>query len=254
MIRAKNKSDFIDNIKLSLGGPVINIPVSDDQFDLIIEEALNFYTNYVYDGVEEVFFTLEQNIGVKEFDFTATGMPQNIHSIKEILYTTYTEGLFPMPYGVTNEAVKFFFAMGSMGHGNMADGSIMFQNLEMFKKMFLPKHHWDFNFNTQRLTMDANANMYMKLGVLATRLIDFEGNSVGNLWNNNFFKKYVLALTKKQMGINMGGLLVSGASGPGGSSVNFEKLIDASIEEIKELESFAMENLCGSEIYKIEIG
>ena len=55
MANPNSKQTLIDHCLRSLGAPVIEINVDDDQVDDRIDEALQFYQNYHMDGIERMF-------------------------------------------------------------------------------------------------------------------------------------------------------------------------------------------------------
>ena len=50
MATPNSKATFKEYIKRALGAPVLEINVDDDQFDDRIDEALQYFHNYHYDG------------------------------------------------------------------------------------------------------------------------------------------------------------------------------------------------------------
>ena len=69
MAAPNSKQTLIDHCLRSLGAPVIEINVDDDQVDDRIDEALQFYQNYHMDGVERVF--LKHKVTNSELVFQA---------------------------------------------------------------------------------------------------------------------------------------------------------------------------------------
>jgi hypothetical protein len=69
MVKSNSKITLIDFCLRSLGAPVIEINVDEDQIDDRIDEALQFYQNYHMDGIEKVF--LKHQITNSELVFQA---------------------------------------------------------------------------------------------------------------------------------------------------------------------------------------
>lgn len=69
MAAPNSKATLVDHCLRSLGAPVIEINVDDDQIDDRIDEALQFYQNYHMDGVERVF--LKHKVTNSELIFQA---------------------------------------------------------------------------------------------------------------------------------------------------------------------------------------
>ena len=56
MAVATSRAEFKEYCLRSLGKPVIEINVDDDQVDDRVDEALRFYWDYHYDGSEKIYF------------------------------------------------------------------------------------------------------------------------------------------------------------------------------------------------------
>ena len=62
------RNGFRDYCKRALGFGVIDINVSDDQVDDRIDEALQYFAQYHYDGIEKVY--LKHQITQEDVDLT----------------------------------------------------------------------------------------------------------------------------------------------------------------------------------------
>ena len=58
--KPQNREEFKQNIKIRLGAPVLEINVSDEQMDICIEEAFQyFHERSHYDGNERVYISVD---------------------------------------------------------------------------------------------------------------------------------------------------------------------------------------------------
>ena len=55
MAAPNSKATFKEYIKRKLGAPVLEINIDDDQFDDRIDEALQYFHNYHYDGTMKTY-------------------------------------------------------------------------------------------------------------------------------------------------------------------------------------------------------
>ena len=56
MATITNRNDFIDYCKRRLGFPVIDINVDDDQVNDRIDDALQYWQDYHFDGLQKVYY------------------------------------------------------------------------------------------------------------------------------------------------------------------------------------------------------
>jgi len=56
MAQPTTKADFKEFCLRKLGKPVIDINVSNEQVDDRVDEALSYYNDYHFDGVEKTYF------------------------------------------------------------------------------------------------------------------------------------------------------------------------------------------------------
>ena len=65
MAAPNSKTTLKEYIKRKLGAPVLEINVDDDQFDDRIDEALQYFHNYHYDGTVKMYLKLGARYRVK---------------------------------------------------------------------------------------------------------------------------------------------------------------------------------------------
>ena len=62
MAEPTTKAEFKEYCLRKLGKPVIDINVSDDQVTDRVDEALAYYHDYHFDGVEKVYYILRNEV------------------------------------------------------------------------------------------------------------------------------------------------------------------------------------------------
>ena len=55
MAQPSTRAEFTDYCLRKLGAPVLEINVDDNQVDDLIDDAIQFYQEYHYDGVEKMY-------------------------------------------------------------------------------------------------------------------------------------------------------------------------------------------------------
>ena len=236
MALPRNREEFKRHIIRKLGGDFTKIEISPAQMDDVVDESIVWFRENVYDFSKDVVFLI--NTSSKVYDYK---LPDNIWAVMDILdnniWTQITYG-FPT-YTKSREEVDFIMRLGKTG-GNaetpITDLSIQYQNVEAFKKQFIPKMEWRYNYNTGMLNLLSDPGSG-RLILFANQFIDFDNSRI---WENNEFTKYVEAKTKVQWGQNLrkfGQLNLAG-----GGEINYEAILQEGREDQKELEEWLLNN------------
>lgn len=239
----------------SLGFGVIDINVSDDQIDDRIDEALQFFAEYHYDGIERVY--LKHQITQADIDRAATN---NTSSATDTVDSTVTAtwldgaGYIPTPDAVISVIQVFPFTDSSTS--NMFDlryqlrlndlydfssTSIMeyemtSQHLDFLEHILVGEVPIRFNQHQQRLYLD----MDWSNDVVADEFIVIEcyrkldPTSFTDIFDDIYLKRYATALLKRQWGANLSKF--SGVTMLGGVTMNGETLFTQAQDEIMKLE------------------
>ena len=102
------KATFKNYCLRSLGFGVIDINVSDDQVDDRIDEALQYFAQYHYDGVEKMY--LKYEITQTDIDRAATNDTTTAtDTVDSSITATFKEGknFIPMPSAVVSVLIFF---------------------------------------------------------------------------------------------------------------------------------------------------
>ena len=79
MAKPSTKQELIDHCLRKLGAPVLEINVSDEQLDDIIDDAIQYFQERHFDGVEEMFlkheFTQDEIDRGKAVSYTHLTLP-----------------------------------------------------------------------------------------------------------------------------------------------------------------------------------
>lgn len=214
-----------------LGAPVLEINVDDDQLEDRIDEAIEYWREYHYDGIEKMYM---KHL-VTEQDVTNRYIPVNdlIYGITRVFpivsNTTSSKSIFDLQYqlrlndlyDLTSTSIVYYKTV--MGHlallDNVLNGSVMYR----------------FNRIQNRLHIDMDWGMEVKAGqfilVEAYRVLD--PNEFGKVYNNTWLKNYTAALFKRQWGTNL--KKFQGLQLPGGVSIDGDSMYKEAIEEISNL-------------------
>ena len=273
MAAPNSKTTLIDFCLRSLGAPVIEINVDDDQVDDRIDEALQFYQHYHADGIEKMF--LKHKVTNSELIFqavttgtfvegeTIVGGTSGAKAIVKKVPTTSTLSYIPINTLITQVVrvlpirdsvstsdmfdiryqihLNDLYSMGFMG--SLAEYVMSMQYLDMLDAV-VDSDDKPINFDRHKNQLDIFMNWNDELEVddyivvECYRIID--PNTYTDVYNDYFLKKYATALIKRQWGTNL--LKFEGMQMPGGVTFNGRQLFDDANEEITRLEEEARLN------------
>ena len=110
MATPNTKASLKEHCLRSLGKPVIDINVDDDQVDDRIDDALQYFAQYHYDGIERVY--LKHKITQAEIDRAATNNTTTATDVVDNSITAswlYGKGFIPVPDSVLSVVKVFDF-------------------------------------------------------------------------------------------------------------------------------------------------
>lgn len=221
-----------------LGHPVIKINVDDDQVNDRIDEAIQKYQNYHYDGSEKVYIRYQitdQNkidkwlpvanniLGISDiFDIGASYGTDNIFSIR---YQIIQNDL----YNLTSVSmVPYYMAM---------------QHIQLLEQLLVGKQPLRYNMRTNRLYIDQDWNLVNTgdyIVAIGDAALDPEVHT--GVYDDMWLKLYTTSLIKRQYGQNL--KKFNGVNLPGGVQFNGQQIYNEAVQEIKELDKRLMNDFC----------
>lgn len=252
MARPSSRQDLIDYCLRKLGAPVLEINLDEDQIDDCIDDALQFYNERHYDGVERVFLKhyVTQD-DVDRFQTSNTGstsesgdtwternnyieVPDHVIGINRIfsfVSSTIRGDLFGIEYQMF---LNDLYAFGSLDILNYYMTKSYLETLDMVLNTgaFIQLR---FNKRQNRLYIDYDSKNLTKdrwLIIECYRALDPE--EFNKVYNDKFIKRYATALMKKQWGQNL--IKFNNVQLPGGVSINGEQIYAEGVKEIEALE------------------
>ena len=239
----------------SLGHGVIDINVSEDQIDDRIDEALQYFAEYHYDGIERVY--LKHQITQDEIDRAKTNLSSSAtDTVDDSVSATWLDGAgyIPTPDAVIS-VVQVFPFTDSTG-GDMFDiryqlrlndlydfssSSIMeyqmtLQHLDFLEHILVGEIPIRFNQHQQRLYLDMDWSNSVSVGeyIIIECYRKLDPTQFPDIFNDMYLKKYTSALIKRQWGANLSKF--SGVAMLGGVTMNGETIYSQAIEELNNLE------------------
>jgi len=214
-----------------LGFPVIEINVDDDQVEDRIDEALQYFQDFHYDGVERWYLkhqVTSDNITNKYIPIT-----ENIIGVTRIF-----------PVGSTNASVNMFDLRYQLRLHELYDFTstsyvsytLTQQHIRTLDLLFSGETPIRFNRHTDKLYIDWDWDSDIETGeyIIIEGYIIVDPTTYTDIYNDRMLKKLATAYIKRQWGANMSKF--AGMQLPGGITMNGVQIYQDAMTEIKEIE------------------
>jgi hypothetical protein len=249
------KATFKSYCLRALGFGVIDINVSDDQADDRIDEALQYFAQYHYDGIEKMY--LKYQVTAADITRAATNTTTTAtDTVDSTVTASFGEGngFIPMPPAVVS--VLNIFPFDDQATNNMFDiryqlrlndlydfsstsiiqYQMTMQHLDYLSHILVGEKPVRFNQHQNRLYIDMDWSNDISAGeyliIECYRKID--PASYTDIFDDIYLKRYATALIKRQWGANLSKF--SGVAMLGGVTMNGETIYTQAQEELERLE------------------
>jgi hypothetical protein len=264
MAKPSTRQGLIDYCLRRLGAPVLEINVDDDQIDDLVDDALQYFNERHFDGVERMYlkYQLTQNdidrgkakntngIGIVTTSATST----NISGYGTTTSNFYENSNFiQIPDSVIGVEKIFKFDTSSISGGMFSikyqlflNDLYYFNSVELLQYAMVKTYLEDIDF---LLTTDKQVRfnkrqdrLYLDIDWGAQSAGDFiiidcyrilDPNTFTNVYNDSFLKRYLTALIKRQWGQNL--IKFRGVKLPGGIELNGREIFEDAEREIDEI-------------------
>ena len=265
MAKPSTRQGLIDYCLRRLGYPVLEINVEDDQIDDLVDDAIQYYNERHYDGVERMY--LKYKITQDDVDrgkakgtsgvgiVTTTGTSTNVSGLGTVTSNFYeTSNFIQVPESVIGVEKIFKFDTSSISGGMFSikyqlflNDLYYFNSVELLQYSMTKRYLEDID---HMLTTDKQIRFNKKQDRLYLD-IDWGSQSAGDfiildcyraldpaafteIYNDSFIKKYLTALIKRQWGQNL--LKFRGVKLPGGIELNGREIYDDAERELTALQ------------------
>ena len=263
MAKPASRQELIDYCLRRLGAPVLEINVDDDQIDDLVDDALQYFNERHFDGVERMY--LKYQITQADIDrgsakgkngvgiVTTTGT-SNVTGYGTTTFNFYeTSNYIQVPDSVIGVEKVFKFDTSSISGGMFSikyqlflNDLYYFNSVELLQYAMVKSYLEDidfllttdkqvrFNKRQNRLYLDIDwgaqsAGNFMVLDCY--RILD--PSTFTNVYNDSFLKRYLTALIKRQWGQNL--IKFRGVKLPGGIEFNGREIYEDAEREIDEI-------------------
>ena len=262
MAKPTTRQELIDYCLRRLGAPVLEINVDDDQIDDLVDDAVQYFQERHFDGVERMY--LKYKISQDDIDrgkatgtngvgiVTTTGtstivgsattfsfyensnyiqVPDSVIGIEKIFKfdtSSISGGMFSIKYQLFLNDMYYFNSVELMQY------SMVKTYLEDIDYLLTTDKQIRFNKRQDRLYLDIDWASQTKdtyFVIDCYRALD--PTSFTQIYNDSFLKKYLTALIKRQWGQNL--IKFRGVKLPGGIELNGRELYEDAEREIDQL-------------------
>lgn len=231
MAIAKTRNEFKEQCLRKLGKPVINIEITDEQADDLIDECLSLWKDYHFDGSTKVF--LKHQVSQEDIDRGWIETPNELTGIVGIMpigSSLSSVGMFDIRYQfVLNEMVN-------LASFSLVDYYMTLSNVALMQELLVGRQPVRFNRHENKLWIDMN---WQKIGVGQYVVIEgyaeIDADNYPDVWSDRWLLAYATQKFKYQWGSNIGSKFQDGIL-PGGLRFNGERIMTDAQEEIRRLE------------------
>ena len=264
MAQPATRQQLIDYCLRRLGAPVLEINIDDDQIDDLVDDALQYFSERHYDGVERMYLKYKitqgdidrgrakNTDGVGIVTTTATSVDTGAGSFTSSFYETSNfiqvpdsvvciEKIFKLDTSSISGgmfSLKYQLFLNDMYYFNSVDllqYAMVKRYLEDIDFLLTSDKQIRFNKRQDRLYLDID---WGAQSVDSFIVIDcyraLDPSSFTQVFNDSFLKRYLTALIKRQWGQNL--IKFRGVKLPGGIELNGRELYTDAQTEIDEIQ------------------
>ena len=265
MAQPATRQQLIDYCLRRLGAPVLEINIDDDQIDDLVDDALQYFSERHYDGVERMYLKYKitqgdidrgrakNTDGVGIVTTTATSVDTGAGSFTSSFYET--SNFIQVPDSVVGIEKIFKLDTSSISGGMFSlkyqlflNDMYNFNSVELLQYAMVKRYLEDIDF---LLTTDKQVRFNKRQDRLYLD-IDWGAQSAGNfmvidcyralnpdsftqVYNDSFLKRYLTALIKRQWGQNLSKF--RGVKLPGGIELNGGEILQQAEQELSDIKS-----------------
>jgi len=222
---------FKDHCLRRLGWPVIEINVDDDQVDDRVDEALEYFQQFHFDGTEKTY--LKHQVTADDKTNGYLPLTENVKGVTKIFPVTSSNAsvnMFDLRYQLRLHELYDFTSTSYVNY------TLTMQHIRTLDLLFSGEVPVRFNKHTDRLYIDMDWENDVEVGeyLLLEAYVIVDPDTYNDVWTDKWLQRYCTALIKKQWGNNM--KKYTGLQLPGGVQMDGQTIFQESLQEIQELE------------------
>jgi len=241
----------------TLGKPVIEINVDDDQLEDRIDEAIQYFQQYHYDGIRRTYLKYKLTAADKTRLSAINGSSETATDTPSGNTTTWYEdnNYLSVPQSVIS--VINIFPFSDKGNLNLFDVryqlrlndlydfsstsvinyDVVLRHLDFLDHILVGEKPLRFNQHDNRLYVDMDWKNDLQVGeyLIIECYRKLDPTTFTDVNNDIFLKRYVTALFKKQWGANLSKF--NGVAMLGGVTLNGQQIYSEALSDIEKLET-----------------
>jgi hypothetical protein len=259
MAKPASRQELIDYCLRQLGAPVLEINVAQEQLDDRLDDALQYFNERHFDGVEKMFLkykitqedidrgrarggdksvgivTTYATSGIGTFGWEENSnyipVPDAVIGIERVFKLdnrTITSNLFNVNYQLFLNDIYWFSSTELLNY------FVTKRYLEDIDWIVNPQRQIRFNKRQNRLYLDMSWDTLKEdqyLIMECYRILD--PTDFTKVYNDSFLKMYLTSLIKKQWGQNL--IKFNGVKLPGGVELNGRQIYDDAVKELEDI-------------------
>lgn len=263
MAKPSSRQELVDYCLRKLGAPVLEINIDDDQIDDLVDDALQYFYERHFDGVERMY--LKYKVTQSDVDrgkakygdgigiVTTTGSA-NIPGYGSTSFNFYENSNYiQVPDSVIGIEKVFKFDTSDISGGMFSikyqlflNDLYYFNSVELLQYAMVKTYLEDIDFllkTDKQIRFNKRQNrLYLDID-WSTKLPDtyfvidcyriLDPNDFTKVYNDSFLKRYLTALMKRQWGQNL--IKFRGVKLPGGIELNGREIYEDAEKEIENI-------------------
>lgn len=238
MAKPTNKEEFKEYCLRKLGSPVTQINVSEEQVDDRVDEAMDFWNDYHYNGSEHVY--LKHQITQEDVDAGYITLPARLLGITRIFNIGASMSLGS---GMFNAQYQFSLNnMDTIAGYDIKNYYMSMQHLQFMQEVLVGIPILRYTKHVNKLHIDMNWNKLPIGGHIIVEAYDIiDGDEYSDMWSDRWLQNYATVLIKEQWGSNL--TKFTNMQLVGGVQFNGEQILNDAREERLRIEETAIASL-----------
>jgi hypothetical protein len=264
MAKPASRQQLVDYCLRKLGAPVLEINVAEEQIDDLVDDALQYFYERHFDGVEKMFLkykltqedkdrgrarggessagivTTYASSGIGTFAWEENSnyipVPDSVIGVERVFKLsnrTIASNLFNVNYQLFLNDIYWFSSTELLNY------YVTKRYLEDIDWIINPERQIRFNKRQNRLYLDTSwdtlqVDDYLLIECYRT----LDPNDFVKVWNDSFLKLYLTALIKRQWGQNL--IKFQGVKLPGGVELNGRQIYDDAQKDLQDIKDKMM--------------
>jgi len=241
MAAVTSRQQFKDYCLRRLGAPVIEINVDDDQVEDRVDDAIQYWQDYHYDGVQKFYYIKAiQQQDINNMYLDLTDATDNANGALQILGVTRIFPLSDSQASINMFDLRYQLRLNELYDFTSAsyiNYTLTMQHLRSLELLFTGEVPIRFNRHMQRLYIDwawGASECPVGQTVIAECYANINPDIYPKVWEDRWLKEYATQLIKRTWGNNL--MKFNGLQLPGGVTLNGDKIYEEAVAEIQRLE------------------